>query len=108
MLFSILDTKTKMYGPLLECENVDDARRMLFQVLLKDSCSNLSLFPDDFALCSIGDFSRESGSLVPYTIKTEFIISSILKDVENFISQKKGDVDVDCIKTSDNTENTVS
>ncbi|UNI72403.1 MAG: DNA binding protein VP5 [Chaetfec virus UA24_2340] len=113
MLFSILDTKTKLYGPLFEAETVDGARRVIFQTLLRDDTSNLSMFPDDFTLCSLGDFSHDTGLLSPSVVTTECVISDISKEVKKYIELKrfefmKGDSkDDDIVEASSDTESSL-
>ncbi len=113
MLFSILDTKTKMFGPLFEAETVEGARRVIFQTLLRDDTSNLSLFPGDFTLCSLGDFSHDTGLLTPSILITECVISEISDEVKKYIELKrsefmKGDVkNDDIVETSSDIESSV-
>lgn len=86
-----MDTKTKMYGPLFEAETADGARRVIFQTLLRDDTSNLAMFPDDFTLCSLGDFSHDTGLLSPSIVTTECVISDISKEVKKYIELKRSE-----------------
>lgn len=113
MLFSILDTKTKMYGPLFEAETIDGARRVIFQTLLRDDTSNLSMFPSDFTLCSFGNFSHDTGDFSPTIPITECVISDISKEVKQYIELKRSEYmkgansDDNLVEITSNTENSL-
>ncbi|UPW40887.1 nonstructural protein [Sigmofec virus UA08Rod_6251] len=61
-LYSILDVKSGIYGPVISFHNDMTAIRSFTEMLIKpDGQSLLSLYPSDYILCCIGHFNQEAG-----------------------------------------------
>lgn len=62
--YSVHDSVAQFFGPPFFCKTDGEARR-LFSDACKDTRSNLSEHPSDFALYRLGQFDDNSGDLVP-------------------------------------------
>lgn len=61
-LYSILDSKAGIYGPLLSFQNDSTAIRSFQEMLVSgDSNSLLALYPTDYLLYCVGDFQQDKG-----------------------------------------------
>jgi len=61
-LYSIYDTKSESFGPLLEMHNDGVAIREMTETVNQGN-GMLSLHPQDFHLYDLGSFDRQTGSL---------------------------------------------
>lgn len=62
MLFSILDTKSQVYGPIMSFINQQTAYRSFQEMLISgDKNSLLSLYPTDYSLFVLGSFDNVTG-----------------------------------------------
>lgn len=90
MLFSIYDTKSELYGPLFEAETPEAARRFIFQTLLRDETSTLSMFSGDFTLNCLGDYFRDTGKVYPVdNISVVCVVSDVKKDVDFYLMSRR-------------------
>lgn len=61
-LFSIFDTKSNVYGPVMSFVNDNTAIRAFMEMLVNpDPNSLLSLYPADYLLYCVGIFDNETG-----------------------------------------------
>lgn len=65
-VYSVLDTKSGMYGPLITFVNDNTALRSFQEMIISpDENSLLSMYPTDYCLYCIGQFDNELGLLRP-------------------------------------------
>lgn len=63
-LYSILDTKGSMYGPVMSFQNDQTAVRSFTEMLISgDKNSMLALYPTDYILFCIADFDQSNGNI---------------------------------------------
>lgn len=91
MLYSILDIKSKTFGPLTEFRTDQEAIRsflICIQNAPKDSL--LSQFPIDFSIFRIGDYDKLTGLLsqdvAPYQLCTGLEVLQMLKDTSSEVA----------------------
>lgn len=61
-LYSILDVKANMYGPIISFENDMTAIRAFSEMLISgDKNSMLALYPTDYLLFCVGSFDQKTG-----------------------------------------------
>lgn len=64
MLFSILDLKGQVYGPLMSFINEQTAMRSFQEMLISDDKGSLlSLYPTEYSLFCIGHFENTNGKV---------------------------------------------
>lgn len=63
-LFAVLDVKANFFLKPFSDSNTINALRG-FDTAVNEFGSTFNKFPDDFALCELGDFDCQTGSLVP-------------------------------------------
>lgn len=117
-VFSILDTKSGAYGPLICFQNELIAVRSFQEMICSgDKNSLLSLYPADYLLCCIGHFDNETGVITPLAAPSHIITgldaynkgfaelqARVLRQrkIENLKKQTFNDTDnVDDIKNDD-------
>lgn len=75
-LFSILDSKSGFYGPLMSFKNQETAVRSFMEMIISgDQNSLLSLYPTDYILFSVGYFEQDTGFISaekPYLVISGF------------------------------------
>ncbi|UPW40926.1 nonstructural protein [Sigmofec virus UA08Rod_6110] len=65
-LYSILDTKSNMYGPIISFQNDSTAMRSFTEMIVSgDQNSLLSLYPADYILFCLGNFEQSDGLISP-------------------------------------------
>lgn len=60
-LYSVKDTATGLYGPLMECHSDAEAIRSLKAFARSDVNNIFSSSPDDFSLWRLGSLEKETG-----------------------------------------------
>ena len=75
-IFSIFDKKTMVYGRPFFSHNSGLARRMI-QDEFDNKDSQLSRYPADFQLCSLGAFFDNSGEISPTDVKVVIEVSEL-------------------------------
>lgn len=65
-MFSIYDTKAKVYNIPFSARTTEEALRM-FERLASDKNSMISQFPSDYVLFEVGSFSQDDGKIVSVT-----------------------------------------
>lgn len=75
-LYSVMDNKQNMFGPLMCFKNDDTATRSFQEMLISsEDNSLLTLYPTDFTLFNLGLFNKETGlvtSSVPRVVITGY------------------------------------
>lgn len=64
MLYSVLDVKSKQFGPVVESRSDEEAIRS-FLITIQNAPKNdlIGLYPQDFVLFKVGDFDHSVGLL---------------------------------------------
>lgn len=76
-LYSILDVKTQMYGPIISFHNDMAAIRAFMEMIISgDRNSMISLYPSDYILTVVGKFDQDKG-LVEGIPRPEHVITGM-------------------------------
>jgi len=65
-LYTILDTKSEVYGPLIPQRNIAEFVRG-FQTVVNDGQSQFSKFPEDFVAFETGEYDETTGIIRAHT-----------------------------------------
>jgi hypothetical protein len=86
----IKDVKANVYNKPFACENIIECERIM-RKLINDKDSFLNEYPEDFVMCAIGQFDKETGELK--VIKEIQVVSGsqIVDSKKAFLRQKEGD-----------------
>jgi len=66
-LYTILDTKSEVYGKIIEQRNVAEFIRG-FQTVVNDGKSSFSQYPEDFQAFEIGEYDEVTGIIKAYEL----------------------------------------
>lgn len=108
MMYTILDTKSGVFGPLMSFLNDHTAIRSFQEMIIsRDEGSLLALYPTDFTLYCIGTFDNENGSIqtlpAPNLIMTGFEAST--KAIEEATRRRNLRARLDGVKVEDLPDN---
>lgn len=92
MLFSLLDTKTGIFGPLMDCETAASAVRNIKTFLNSGEKSMFSMYPEDYELFQLGDYDKTVGTVIG--LEAPLRICSLLEVKAQLLNKENSDVSV--------------
>ena len=62
-LYTIADQKANIFMPPMTAFNHADAQHKLLTSIIKDPQSQIAMYPEDYALCCIGEYDDSTGTI---------------------------------------------
>lgn len=69
MIYAIYDKKAESFKEIVQAENDDMCKRVLYRILSGAQQSDYVMFPYDFAVYRIGNFNPRTGSIYSKDVK---------------------------------------